>query len=360
MATTLKRINALKQAAFKKGGFDAFLVLNDKNLIYFTGFSGANALLIPAKGESTTYVYGVNYAQAKAEITGTKLELIERGMKLTDEIAKQIKAQKIEKLAVDTLSVEDWLVLAKSIGSEEIFSIEPNFIKDLRKVKDYEEIELMRKAAELTSQGIHVASETLTEGMREYEVAAEIEYAMRKQGCQGTAFETIVASGAYSAFPHGGCSERKIRKGDLVVVDVGAVYKSYRSDMTRTFTVGKSSEKQKMLYQTVKLAQDKAFEAIKPEAKATDVDAAARNVIADEGYGEYFVHGLGHGVGLEIHEPPTLSPDSKDTMVAGNVVTVEPGLYLVDYGGIRIEDTVLVTMNGAEKLTDGNYKLDTE
>ena len=169
-----------------------------------------------------------------------------------------------------------------------------------------------------------------------------------------------MASGVSSAFPHGGCSDRKIQKGDLVVVDVGATYKSYRSDMTRTFVAGTPSEKQKKLYQTVKTAQDKAFEAVKPKVKAADVDAAARKVIADASYGEYFVHGLGHGVGLEIHEPPTLSPDSKDTLAAGNVVTVEPGVYLVGYGGIRIEDTVLVHKNGAEKLTNGTYKLGAE
>jgi Xaa-Pro aminopeptidase len=197
-------------------------------------------------------------------------------------------------------------------------------------------------------------------GIREYEVAAEIEYAMRKQGSSGTAFETIVASGVYSAFPHGCCSDRKIREGDLVVVDVGATYKSYRSDMTRTFVAGNPSEKQKKLYQIVKKAQEKAFEAVKPNVKAADVDAAARKIIADAGYGDCFVHNLGHGVGLEVHEPPTLSPDSKDVLAAGNVVTVEPGIYLVGYGGVRIEDAVLVQRNGAEKLTNGPYALDKE
>jgi Xaa-Pro aminopeptidase len=123
---------------------------------------------------------------------------------------------------------------------------------------------------------------------------------------------------------------------------------------------GKPTEKQKKLYQTVKTAQEKAFEALKPNAKAKDVDAAARKIIADAGYGEYFVHGLGHGVGVEVHEPPTLSPESKDVLAAGNVVTVEPGIYLVGYGGIRIEDTVLVHRNGAEKLTNGPYALGKE
>jgi Xaa-Pro aminopeptidase len=360
MATTLKRINALKQVALRKGGFDGFLIFNQVNLTYFIGFSGASALLIPENGDNTVYVYGVNHAQAKAELAGFTVELVERSENLMNKIAKQAKAFKIEKLAVDTLNIEGWNSLTKFFGREKTLAVDPNFVRDLRKVKGAEEIELMRKAADLTSEGMRVARETLAAGMREYEVAAEIEYAMRKQGCSGMAFETIVASGAYSAFPHGGCSDRKIQKGELLVVDVGATYKSYRSDMTRTFVAGNSTEKQKKLYQVVKNAQDKAFELVKPNVKAANVDAAARKLIAEAGYGECFVHSLGHGVGLDVHEPPTLSPDSKDVLAAGNVVTVEPGIYLVGYGGIRIEDTVLVQIKGAEKLTQGPYKLGAE
>jgi Xaa-Pro dipeptidase len=360
MVSTLKRINALKQRAFKEDKFDGFLIFNNANLTYLTGFSGASALLIPKNGENTVYVYGVNYEMAKAESKGLKVELIKRGENMMAKIAKQATAFEIKKLAVDALNIESWRALAKFLGGEKGLAADNSFIRELRKVKDEKEIELMRKAAELTSEGMRVAYETVATGMREYEVAAEIEYAMRKQGSYGTAFETIVASGLCSAFPHGGCSDKKIREGDLVVVDVGATYKFYRSDMTRTFVAGKPSEKQKELYQTVKTAQEKAFEAVEPNVKAKDVDGVARKIIADAGYGEYFVHNLGHGVGLEVHEPPTLSPDSKDVLAVGNVVTVEPGIYLVGYGGVRIEDTVLVQRNGAEKLTNGPYTLGEE
>jgi Xaa-Pro dipeptidase len=357
MASTLKRIDALKQTSFKEGRFDGFLIFNSANLTYLTGFSGASALLIPKNGENRAYVYGVNYAQAEAEPSEFTVELVKRGENLMGKIAKQAKASEIGALAVDALNVESWRALAKALGGEKTLEVGNSFIRELRKVKDQTEIELMRKAAELTSEGMCVAYETVTAGVREYEVAAEIEYAMRKQGSSGTAFETIVASGACSAFPHGGCSDKIIRDGDLVVVDVGATYKFYRSDMTRTLVVGKPSEKQKKLYQIVKAAQEKAFEALKPNAEVKDVDAAARKVIADAGYGEHFVHNLGHGVGLEVHEPPILSPESKDVLAVGNVVTVEPGIYLVGYGGVRIEDTVLVQKNGAEKLTKGPYVL---
>ena len=356
----MKRIDALKQRAFKEGKFDGFLIFNNANLTYLTGFSGASALLIPKKGENIVYVYGVNYAHAKAELAEFMVEDVKRGGNLIVEIAKQASAFKIEKLAVDALNIESWRAIAKSLGGEKGIEVDNSFIRELRKVKDEKEIELMRKAAELTSEGMRVAYETVELGIREYEVAAEIEYAMRKLGSSGTAFETIVASGSCSAFPHGGCSDKKIREGDLVVVDVGATYKFYRSDMTRTLVAGEPSEKQKKLCQIVKTAQETAFEAMKTNVKAADVDAIARKIIADAGYGEYFVHNLGHGVGLEVHEPPTLSSDSKDVLAVGNVVTVEPGIYLVGYGGVRIEDTVLVQRNGAEKLTNGPYALGEE
>ena len=356
----MTRVETLRQTALEKGKFDGFIVFNSANLTYLTGFSGASALLIPKNGESTVYVYGVNFAHAKAELSDFKVDLVKHGEDVMAKIAKHAEAFKIKKLAVDAINTESWQALSKALGDEKKLVADNSFIQELRKVKDEKEIRLMRKAGELTSEGMRVAYETVTAGMREYEVAAEIEYAMRKLGSSGTAFETIVASGLCSAFPHGGYSDRIIREGDLVVVDVGATYKFYRSDMTRTLVAGKPSEKQKKLYHIVKTAQEKASEALQPNAKAKGVDAAGRKIIADAGYGEYFVHSLGHGVGLEVHEPPTLSPESKDTLATGNVVTVEPGIYLVGYGGIRIEDTVLVQRNGAEKLTNGPYALGKE
>jgi Xaa-Pro aminopeptidase len=356
----MERIDALKQIAFDKNKFDGFLIFNSTNLVYLGGFSGASALLIPKDGENTFYVYNVNYEQAKAEGKGFRVELVKRDENLMTKIAKQAKELKIKNLALDAVGIEGWRALSKEAKGETRLKAEGNLVAALRKVKDEKEIENMRKAGELTSEGMRVAYETVAAGMKEYEVAAEIEYAMRKQGSDGTAFETIVASGPCSAFPHGGCSGREIRKGDLVVVDFGATYKFYRSDMTRTLVVGKPSEKQKRLFQIVKKAQAKGVEAVKPKAKAKDVDSIARKIIEDAGYGAFFVHSLGHGVGLEVHEPPILSPDSKDTLAVGNVVTVEPGIYLVGYGGIRIEDTVFVQKNGAEKLTNGTYALGKE
>jgi Xaa-Pro dipeptidase len=174
---------------------------------------------------------------------------------------------------------------------------------------------------------------------------------MRKLGSEGFAFDTIVASGTNSAFPHGGCTNRKIESGDLVMLDLGAIYGYYRTDMTRTVVMGKPSAEQAKIFEIVRKAQDKAFQKIQDGSRASDIDLWARNTIIDEGYGDKFVHGLGHGLGLEIHEPPTLNSESKEILRTGNVVTVEPGIYIPNFGGVRIEDTVLIRKQKAEKLT---------
>jgi Xaa-Pro aminopeptidase len=350
----MTRTDALRQLAVKQGIACNFLIFNPYNLTYFAGFSGATALLIPEQGENVLFVSGVNYEQAKAEAKGLTVELVKRGENLMEKIAKQATAAKY---AVDALPVEMWRALAKAVGGKEKVEPASSLILKLRSVKDEQEIELIREACRLASIGMQTASEIIRPGVREIEVAAEVEYAMRKKGSNGTSFDTIIASGPTSAFPHGSCSSRTIREGELVVVDLGATVNFYRSDMTRTFVAGKPNDKQRKIYETVKLAHQKAFETIKPGVSAMEVDAAGRGVIEAAGFGEFFVHNLGHGVGLEIHEAPVLSPDSKDTLTVGNVITDEPGIYLPGCGGVRIEDTVLVTGANAEKLTIGSYSL---
>lgn len=355
----MKRVNALKQKAFEEKGFDGFLIANEANMLYFAGFPGAACLLIPRNGESMLYVYGVNYEQAKAEGKDFRVELVKRDENLAAKVAAQVRDFGIKKLAFDVLTVENYRGLTKGLRGKARIKPQNKLVWELRKVKDTEELEFMRKAGQLTCEGMKAAYEFIRPGVKEYEAAAEIEYAMRRKGSWGTAFDTIVASGVRSAFPHGGCTEKEIRQGDLIVVDIGATYRYYRSDMTRTLVAGKPSEKQSKLYEIVKTAQQKAVQAVKPKAKARDIDTVARKVIEAAGYGEQFVHSLGHGVGLEVHEPPALSQQSKDRLMIGNVVTIEPGIYLVGFGGIRIEDTALVKEHGGEKFTDGFYTLET-
>jgi len=354
----MNRIDFLKKKAFEEKGFDGFLIANEANMLYFAGFPGASCLLFPRDGENVLYVYGVNYEQAKAEGKGYRVELVRRDENLMARVAAQVKDFGIKKLAFDVLTIENYRGLAKGLRGKAKLKPMGKLVWELRKVKEPGEIELMRKAGELTYAGMKAAYETVRPGVREFEVAAEIEYAMRRKGSWGTAFDTIVASGVRSAFPHGGCTDREIREGDLVVVDIGASYRYYRSDMTRTLVAGKPSEKQKRLYKIVKAAQQKAVQAVKAKAKAKDLDTIARKIIEEAGYGVNFVHSLGHGIGLEVHEPPTLSQQSKDRLAAGNVVTIEPGIYIVGFGGIRIEDTVLVKEHGFEKFTEGFYTLE--
>jgi Xaa-Pro dipeptidase len=325
-----------------------FLIFNQTNLTYFCGFSGASALLIPEKGENILYVSGVNYEQAKIEVKDAKVELLKHGESIVKKIAKQSSTKKI---AVDTLTIESWRTLEKAVGRKRKLESVANIISELRKIKDHAEIKLIREACKIANIGINRAAEIIRPGIKEKEVAAEAEYAMRKAGSDGTGFDTIVASGFCCAYPHGTLQEKKIEDGDFVIVDLGAKYRHYNSDITRTFIAGKATHKHTQIFETVKSAQQIAIDSIKAGVLAKVVDQKARSVIEKAGYRGLFVHNLGHGVGLEVHEAPILSPNSKDVLEAGNVVTVEPGIYLPGFGGVRIEDTILITKKGSEALT---------
>ncbi len=335
---------------------DGYIVADENNMFYFTGFEGAERLLIPANDESVLYVYSVNYEAAKASAKNCSVECMQRGEDVDKKVANQCKKLKLKKIGFDNFDVGSFLAIRKNLKKTQLKGAS-QIIREMRKVKDQVELRNMRKAAELVDIGAKAAVEAIKPGIREYEVAAEAEYAMRKQGSEGTAFDTIVASGLSSAYPHGGCTGKKIKKGELIQFDVGARYQHYNSDLTRTFLVGKPTPKQQKMYNVVMEAQEKAFQKIREGVKAKQVDAAVRGFIKKEGFGENFVHGLGHGVGLAVHELPMLNTVSKDVLKAGNVVTDEPGIYIIGYGGVRIEDTVLVKKNGAERLTKAPYDL---
>lgn len=344
------RIKALKVSLQKK--FDGYLITNPINMLYFTDFLGATMMLVPREGESVLYVYGVNYEEAKVVAKNCIVDQIKRGEDLGKKISKQIRSQKLKKLGFDTMDIQAYQKLSKVLKNAKL-EAKSEYVWKLRKQKDENELKKMRKAAELTVEGMQTAYDTLKAGLRECDVAAEIEYTMRTHGSCGVAFDTIVASGIRSAYPHGGCGEKKLKNGDVVVIDIGATYKNYRADMTRTFVTGKPSAKQEKIFTVVKSAQEEAFRKIRDGAKAAELDTAARNVIEKAGYGKYFIHGLGHGVGLDVHELPVLSSTSKDVLKAGNVITDEPGIYIIGFGGFRIEDTVLVRKGEGERLTKG-------
>jgi len=337
-------------------GLDGYLVAETKNMRYLTGFSGGSLLLVPRNEESILFVYGVNYEAAKVKTRGALVELVKPEEDLIEKIIKRLRDLRIRNVGFDSLKASTYLKL-KDSSDEIVFKDAGDIIWTLRKVKDPSEISLIRKAAEVTTRGMRRAAEIIQAGLSEREVAAEVEYEMRKAGSDGVSFDTIVSSGPNSAFPHGGCGDRVIERGDLVIIDVGAKYRGYCSDLTRTFIIGKPSSKQIRIYETVRRAQELAVESVQAEVKASEVDRVARDYISKAGYGEYFVHSLGHGVGLDVHEPPILSPKSKDVLMERNVVTVEPGIYIPGFGGVRIEDTVLILKDGAERLTEASRDL---
>jgi len=248
------------------------------------------------------------------------------------------------------------LALSEAEGSEaergETAELTPaSLVEELRAVKSPEEVSCLRQAAALADQALWEMVALLRPGATERKIALAGEFRMRREGAEAAAFDLIVASGAHSALPHAETTERELRRGDLVVVDIGARVDGYCSDMTRTFAVRSASAQAQEIYSLVYLAQRAGAAAVKAGAVCGDVDAAARGLISAAGYGEAFGHGLGHGVGIEVHEAPRLGGGEETRLAAGNVVTVEPGVYLDGVGGVRLEDMLLVEPAGAETLT---------
>ncbi len=347
------RVEKLRRS-FGQDKMDGYLVANEVNMQYFTGFLGGTRLLVPKKGACILYVPTVNYEAAKEYVRDIEIEPIRIGDDVNRKVASRVRRLGLRLIGFDSIDASVYLKLQGVMKDADIKPAN-KLLSSLRRVKDEEEQRRIREASKLTSLGMRRAFEAIKAGMKERELASEIEYAMRRNGSDGTAFDTIVVSGVRSAFPHGGCSDRQIADGDLVVIDIGAKYQGYCSDLTRTIVVGEASSKQEDLYNIVLSAQNEGMRQIKSGVKACIVDAMARDLIDKRGYGDYFVHSLGHGVGLEVHELPTLSLKSEDRLEVGNVVTVEPGMYIPGFGGIRIEDTVLVKEDGYERLTEATY-----
>ncbi|MBS7649491.1 M24 family metallopeptidase, partial [Candidatus Bathyarchaeota archaeon] len=262
------------------------------------------------------FVHSVNYEAAKKEAGNVRVEMIKLGERSDNRIFGEISRHKFKSMSFDKMNAAEYLKLKENLKDVKLEPLE-DAVWSLRKVKDEDELALMKNAARLTSQGMKKAFEIVKAGLKEHEVAAEIEYEMRKLGSNGTAFDTIICSGPASAFPHGGWGEREIKDGEFIVIDIGAKYRGYCADLTRTLIVGSPSKEQVNIYRVVEEAQKIAINQIKSEVKTREIDEAARKYITEKGYGEYFVHSLGHGVGLDIHEPPTLGPTSEEILLPG-------------------------------------------
>ncbi|RLE55982.1 MAG: aminopeptidase P family protein [Candidatus Methanomethylicota archaeon] len=351
-STFKDRISAIKRI-MEKESIDLMLILKKENFYYFTGFPRGYALLIPSSGEPVLLVPKLEYEEASSSVKLGSVVPVERGVKLSEAIPLEL-SKVLERGTIgieeDVTSISLYNALADKLKNFEL-KFASKIPSRLRAVKCAEEVELIKRALRIAESGVQAAINALKDGVKEVEVAGEAEYAMRKEGAEWFSFETIVASGVRSAYPHGQSSHKRLKSGELVVIDIGAKYGGYCSDITRTGVVdGKMSADALKLMECVNDAIEAALGRISAGVKASDVDAAARKVIVDRGYGEYFIHGLGHGVGLNVHEDPRLSSQSEDILQAGNVVTVEPGIYIPDFGGVRIEEMVLVKEDGYELL----------
>lgn len=336
---------------------DLLLVTDLTNLHYLTGFTGSNGLAVVGK-DLRLFVTDFRYQeQIKSEVTGFDTVIAGQGLfKTTVDRLKQL-GQQVLGFDGGELTFTQHKQLAGLLPENIELKACDGLVSKLRAVKDQSEIAKIKAAAELANSLYSWICEVGLVGKSEVAVVNELEHRMRTLGASGPSFASIVAAGANGALPHAQPGSEEIPKDTLVVLDFGLVLDHYCSDCTRTFATGELPEQAQEIYSVTKEAQERSLEAVRAGIAGAEVDAIARNIINDNGYGEHFGHGLGHGVGLEVHEAPSLSKASKDTLVTGNVVTVEPGIYLPAKYGVRIEDLVVVEEQGYELLTEFTKEL---
>jgi Xaa-Pro aminopeptidase len=338
------------QTALGGHKIDALLVSSPANIRYLTGYAGSNGLALVTPSE-THFFTDPRYAlEASATIT-CKLHIAKRP--LIEEAAGIVKRKKLKKIGVEPAwmnldqhqKLKDLLPLGASLKPL------PGIVDTLRMTKSPAEIDYIRKSVRVNSEAYARTLRRVRLGMRERDIAAELDYQMRLHGAEKPAFETIVAAGARTALPHARPTGRRLEENDLLLIDMGACLDGYMSDMTRMAFLGPPTKRVKTLYDAVLEAQMTAIEAVRPGVTSAQVDGAAREVLKRHGLDRHFVHSTGHGLGLEIHESPRIGKKDQTKLTAGMVITIEPGAYIDSFGGVRIEDTVLVTANGCEVLT---------
>lgn len=346
---TDKRLLRLREALCQRG-LGAMIVSDLVNVRYMSGFTGSSAILI-ISGDCTILLTDSRYTeQASVETCGCTVTTV-RGniLKSVPETVRRLGLSRIG-FEEASLSYADWRRLKDALPDVELSPVK-NIIAEFRLVKDSDEMALIRNAAEVADAAFDYISREVAPGMTEREIALDIDCFMRRHGAEDSAFETLVAEGARSAMPHAKPQDRPVRDGEFILIDFGARVDGYHSDITRTVVLGPPDSRKREIYHIVLDAQSAAIEKIRPGVTGKEIDAAARDHIAATGYGENFGHTLGHGLGLEIHDTRILAPDSDIVLAAGMVMTVEPGIYIPGFGGVRIEDDVLVTESGCEVLT---------
>jgi Xaa-Pro aminopeptidase len=342
------RISAAR-GCLERVGADLLLVTNLTNIRYLTGFTGSEALLVLSPEQGWFLTDSRYTSQAGAEVTGA--QVVEFSNRL-DSLAQILKDAGAARVAIEagSMTVQLFQEIQGKVPGIELVAVDAPFAA-LRTVKDAGELEILERVAAIASQALLETLPRVKPGAVESDVAWALEVAMRERGAENKSFDFIIASGERGALPHGRASEKRLAAGELVTLDFGAIYRGYCSDETVTVALGEPDDRQREVYETVRMAQQMAIEAARPGMNLRDVDAIARDYIAAKGYGEYFGHGLGHGVGIDIHEHPTVSPRSTTVVEVGMVFTVEPGIYIPGWGGVRIEDTVVMEPGGCRRIT---------
>lgn len=333
-------------------GLEALLITDEKNVTYLTGFTGDSSYLLVTQTDLVLVSDSRYTTQLTQECPGLKVHIRPTGETLVGATVKLVRRQKVNHLGLEGESLS--MNASARLGQElPKVALHPTsgLVEQLRQIKDKDEIEATRRAVDYAQRAFAILRASLRPEQSEREIANELEYQLRRMGAKGCSFPPIIAVGSNAALPHARPTNRRIGEAPLVLVDWGADEGLYKSDLTRVLFTAKIPPKLHKVYGFVLTAQQRAIEAIRPGALCSEVDAVARGTIRDAGFEKYFGHGLGHGVGLNIHEAPRLAPKQDVPLKPGMIVTVEPGIYLPNQFGVRIEDDVLVTKDGAEVLT---------
>ncbi len=350
-----ERVNRLREIMAEEE-LSALMVTSIINVRYLSGFTGSSGYLLVTPEEYLLMTDSRYLKQAREEAPGCRL--VDHGEKRLDSLREELDRLGLDSLAFEAQHSSYAEYERYRDGLEEI-SLTPvvGLVERLRAKKDEQELHLLRKAVLLADKAFAHICSYIEPGLTEREVALELEFFIREAGAEGLAFPTIVASGPRGAMPHGRATDKRLEQGEMVTMDFGACYQGYNSDITRTLVLGEPTEKQREVYSLVQRAQAAAKEGMQAGIPCQEADALARDIISDAGKGHYFRHSLGHGIGLQAHEAPRISSREDRVLEEGMVVTVEPGVYIPEWGGIRIEDMVLVCAEGVEVLTSAPREL---
>ncbi len=344
------------EQSMKQQGIQTLLITDPKHVYYLTGFLSNPherflAIVFQSGNEPILVVPALDEEAARAATGGmdmiTHLDTDNPYLLLKNKLPAPVGTLGLEK---ENLTVARFEQLQTSLGFTTSHDVGP-WLRDMRVRKSAEEVGKMRHAVQLIEQVLQESLKQVKEGVSENELVAEVEYQIRKLGADGPSFDSMVLSGEKTALPHGVPGERKLRRGDMLMFDIGVYAAGYASDITRTFAFGDLTEEQIKIYETVLAANEAAIAAIRPGVTYASIDKAARDVIENAGYGRYFIHRLGHGLGIDVHEFPSVHGQNEYLLSEGNVFTVEPGIYVPGVGGVRIEDDCLVTATGVDVLT---------